>query len=252
MGNRASSACFDEDSALIPTMCGGGADHSKRTDRQRQIASHPATSSKSKPDVNLSDTHGDDIIHLEDLDLNLNSEASKSNDMAMIEPSRRGAKKAASTSAQEKTTVLEEDERDEQPASKPNKEHRRKKSADKNSKKKGAATTEDADADDKGALDAALADFIHEIDGSDEDTRSGYSSVGALSLGFHTTASGSVNRDARIDMGTSRCSTDGRDECSSFMEGGPMHAAQSPSGRAHTRGLPPLGRRLEDSREQDP
>jgi hypothetical protein len=55
----------------------------------------------------------------------------------------------------------------------------------------------------------ALAD---EIDSSASESFTTIDSIGSSQLVLKDTASGSLNRDARVDLGTSRCSTDGRDD----------------------------------------
>jgi hypothetical protein len=55
----------------------------------------------------------------------------------------------------------------------------------------------------------ALAD---EIDSSASDSFSTAESIGSSQIVLKDTVSGSLHRDARVDLGTSRCSTDGRDD----------------------------------------
>jgi hypothetical protein len=55
----------------------------------------------------------------------------------------------------------------------------------------------------------ALAD---EIDSSASESFNTTDSIGSSQIILKDTASGSLNRDARVDLGTSRCSTDGRDD----------------------------------------
>lgn len=57
----------------------------------------------------------------------------------------------------------------------------------------------------------ALAD---EIDSSASESFTTTDSIGSSQIALKDTASGngSMNRDARVDLGTSRCSTDGRDD----------------------------------------
>jgi hypothetical protein len=55
----------------------------------------------------------------------------------------------------------------------------------------------------------ALAD---EIDSSSSESSTTTESMESSQIVLKDTASGSLNRDARVDLGTSRCSTDGRDD----------------------------------------